>query len=47
MGQAVTEDILMFDPFKETIVTPVELTEKYGFSPEKLVFYFSLIGDSL
>lgn len=46
MGQAVTEDILMFDPFKETILTPVELTEKYGFSPEKLVFYFSLIGDS-
>lgn len=46
MGQAVTEDIFVFDPIKNSWYDQQALAEKYGFPVEKLIFYFSLIGDA-
>lgn len=46
MGQSVSEDIFLFDPFKEIIIDSKNLEEKYGFPVEKLPFYFALIGDA-
>ncbi|MFA6066822.1 MAG: DNA polymerase I [Candidatus Babeliaceae bacterium] len=46
MRQAVTEDIVIFDPFKDIFLTQTLLEEKYGFPLSKLVFYFALIGDT-
>jgi DNA polymerase-1 len=46
MGQAVTEDIFVFDPIKNAWYDQEALVQKYGFSVEKLVFYFALIGDA-
>lgn len=46
MRQAVTNNITIFDPFKNEIFDTVAIEKKYGFSIEKLPFYFALIGDA-
>lgn len=46
LGQVVTKDIIIFDPFKDVFLDVNALEEKFGFGLEKLVFYFSLLGDS-
>lgn len=46
LGQAVAEDIFIFDPFKDVIINTEYLANKYGFPVEKLPFYFALIGDT-
>jgi len=46
MGQALSDTILMFDPFKETLIDAKAVEEKYGFPVSKLPFYFALIGDA-
>ncbi len=46
MGQAIEKDIVLYDYFKETIIDNVAFEKKMGFSPNKTVFYFSLVGDS-
>jgi len=46
IGQIVTDDITLFDPFKDEFITQEKLEAKYGFPLHKLPFYFALIGDS-
>lgn len=46
LGQVLQEDILIFDPFKNTYIDRAALETKYGIPLEKLTFYFALIGDS-
>lgn len=46
MGQLLDGDVCIFDPFKDAFVTREDLEKKYGFSLEKLPFYFALIGDT-
>lgn len=46
MGQAITEDIILYDAFKEALVDEKAFSEKMGFSVEKTPFYFALVGDS-
>ncbi len=44
--QTVTTTISVYRPFKKDLVTPAVIRQLYGLPPEKLVFYFSLVGDS-
>jgi len=46
MGQMVNHTVVLYDSFKEQFYGREELEQKYGFPPEKLPFYFALIGDS-
>lgn len=46
LGQALSDKVLMFDPFKESFISKEDLEQKLGFNLEKLPFYYSLIGDS-
>lgn len=44
--QALSDKIVIFDPFKDIFKTRETTEEKYGFSIERMPFYFALIGDS-
>jgi len=46
LGQALNEQVMLFDPFKNQIINTAALEEKMGFPVEKLPFYFALLGDS-
>lgn len=46
MGQAVSDKIVLFDPFKYEIVDKTAVEEKMGFPVEKFPFYFALLGDA-
>ena len=47
MSQLLTDkNILIIDPFKDRIIDAQELKQEKGFDPEKVPFYFSLLGDS-
>lgn len=46
MRQIVTDDIVIFDPFKDTMLDVQTLEQKYGFPLSKLPFYFAIIGDA-
>lgn len=46
MGQAVNEHVLMYDFFKDQLLTADRVAEKFGFAPAKIPFYFALLGDS-
>ncbi len=47
MGQMLTDEgITLYDPFKDAIIDRAQLETKLGFPPEKLPFYFALLGDS-
>lgn len=46
MGQALDEQVVMFDPFKDQVMNVAAFKEKMGFAVEKLPFYFALLGDS-
>lgn len=46
LGQVLNEHIFMFDSFKDALITRGDLEHKYGFSLDKLPFYFALIGDA-
>lgn len=46
MGQIVSDKIKIYDAFKDVMLDTKALEEKYGFSLEKLPFYFALIGDT-
>ncbi len=46
MAQALSDRIMMYDPFKDTIVDAAKFAEQKGFPVEKLPFYFSLLGDT-
>ena len=44
--QIISEQICIFDPFKNAFVDRFAFEEKMGFAVEKLPFYFSLLGDA-
>ncbi|MBT3455633.1 DNA polymerase I, partial [bacterium] len=44
--QVLSENIFVFDPFKESFIDREKFIEKMAFEVEKLPFYFSLLGDS-
>lgn len=46
MGQALSEQVIIFDPFKNHIVDVQSFTLLMGFPVEKLPFYFALLGDT-
>lgn len=46
LSQALTDKITILDPFKDLFIDRENLEQKLGFSLDKLVFYYSLIGDS-
>ncbi len=46
LRQAVTSDILIYDPFQEKILSVETIERRYGVNIDKLPFYFALIGDS-
>jgi len=46
LRQAVTSHILIYDPFKEKMLTPQAIEHRYGVEIAKLPFYFALIGDT-
>jgi len=46
MGQTLTENIVLFDAFKDKITDKPTFEEKMGFEVAKLPFYFALLGDS-
>ena len=46
MGQMLDTDTTMFDPFKDAFIDVPAFKEKMGFGPEKLPFYFALLGDA-
>lgn len=46
LGQVVSDKIHIYDAFKDVMLDPAALEEKYGFSLKKLPFYFALIGDA-
>ncbi|MBW2659450.1 MAG: DNA polymerase I, partial [Deltaproteobacteria bacterium] len=44
--QLVGEDVVMWDPMKNKIMTPADVEEKYKVSIDQLLDTFSLMGDS-
>ncbi len=46
MGQAIDDNIVIYDSFKDLIIDKDVFNERMGFDPSKTVFYFSLVGDS-
>lgn len=46
LRQVLSEHVHILDPFQEKIITRESAEEKYGFSLDKLPFYFGLIGDT-
>ena len=46
MRQAISETVLILDPFKDVFMDLESCKERYGFEVAKLPFYFSLLGDS-
>jgi DNA polymerase I len=41
-----SDKVLIFDPFKERIVDEYLYKQEKGFGPDKVAFYYSLIGDT-
>jgi DNA polymerase-1 len=46
MGQIVGTNVVLCDWFKEELFDRVSLEIKMGFAPEKLPFYYALLGDA-
>lgn len=46
MMQAITENIVMFDPFKDRLLEKKDVQELMGFPIERLPLYFGLLGDA-
>lgn len=46
LGQVLSAQVTIFDPFKDTMVTKETLETQLGFELSKLPFYYALIGDS-
>jgi len=46
MGQLLSPSIFLFDPAKDQFVDESAFAQKYGFEPQKLPFYFAIVGDS-
>jgi DNA polymerase-1 len=46
MRQALSKDILIFDPFKNTVMDDQDALKRYEFEVSKIPFYFSIVGDT-
>ncbi|MBY0110316.1 MAG: DNA polymerase I [Candidatus Babeliaceae bacterium] len=46
LAQAVDENIVLYDAFKQEMLDKAAIELRYGFPLEKLPFYFALTGDS-
>ncbi|MCX5923298.1 MAG: DNA polymerase I [Candidatus Dependentiae bacterium] len=46
MRQALSENIIIFDPFKDAVMDVAACQDRYGFEVFKLPFYFSILGDA-
>ncbi len=46
MAQMLSDRVIIFDPFKDEFLDAQKFQEKYGLPVNKIVFYYSLIGDS-
>jgi DNA polymerase I len=46
MEQTLSDNISIFDPFKDVVIDKKYFIERRGFPVEKLPFYFSLVGDA-
>lgn len=46
LRQALSENVFILDPFKDQIMDQKVIEEKNGFPLDRLIFYYSLIGDS-
>ncbi|HSW75528.1 MAG TPA: DNA polymerase I [Candidatus Saccharimonadales bacterium] len=46
MRQALSDDILIFDPFREIVIDVPSCETRYGFEISKLPFYFAILGDT-
>ncbi len=46
LTQLVDKNVVMYDSFRERILGPEEVLEKYGVAPEKMLDFLSLTGDS-
>ncbi|MCX5923815.1 MAG: DNA polymerase I [Candidatus Dependentiae bacterium] len=46
MRQALSDNIVIFDPFKDVVMDDAACEIRYGFEVSKLPFYFSILGDS-
>lgn len=46
MGQAISDNIILYDSFKEKMIDAQAFEEKMGFPVAKAAFYFALVGDS-
>ena len=44
--QLLSEDVLIFDPFKDEIIDVQSFKKEKGFLPNKVSFFYSLLGDS-
>ncbi len=46
MGQMLSDQVQMYDAFKEEMITKKSFEEKMGFPVERIPFYFALLGDA-
>ena len=46
MAQMLSDRVQILDPFKDEFIDPEKFTQKYGFNVNKIIFYYSLIGDT-
>jgi len=46
LGQIVGDHITLYDVFKDVMIDRHAIIAKYGVPPEKLTFYFGLVGDA-
>ncbi len=46
MRQALSKEILIFDPFKNVVMDDQDAYKRYEFEVAKIPFYFSIVGDA-
>jgi DNA polymerase-1 len=46
MGQTLSDQVVIYDAFKDVIINKTVFDQKMEFPSEKLPFYFALVGDS-
>jgi len=46
MYQLLSDNVLIFDPFKNKLIDEISFTQERGFGPEKIPFFYALLGDT-
>ncbi|MFC4893017.1 DNA polymerase I [Pseudofrancisella aestuarii] len=46
MAQLVTDRVVLFDSMKDIVTDPAKVIEKFGVTPEQIIDYLALMGDS-